>query len=77
MRFSRLQGKKKRVRLWGTKQRVHLQPSWMHQAELGTLAHSERPMEHSIPPGKDTPTLLTTVPGRDNHGALIDLLTML
>lgn len=42
------------------------------------MARSERPIEQSIPPkDKDTPILLTTVPGRDNHGALIDLLTML
>lgn len=27
-----------------------------HQAELGTLARSERPIEQSIPPGKDTPS---------------------
>lgn len=67
LRFSRLQGRRKGSGFRGQKQSPPRNPSGSSGHSWGALAHSERPLEQSIPPGEDTPVPLTALPGGGNQ----------
>jgi len=68
LRFSRLQGRRKGWGFWGQSSHPARSPAGTSRHSWGTGAHSERPLEQSIPPqpGHPCPAHRTPRP----HGAL-------